>query len=292
MDLDAVYAQSDYNAKHRWLGREHNLSAGVDAARESFQNFALAPPAGTTIVKPPTTVGAPADGAWVDESLRVADHEPQLRSQGAWCVRARPASDRADVEAAGRPALGQVQRQLPRHHRARPAHHRHAARCQPLLRAGRHPLQRAAIHCSATAPGVLFQPTPNNSLTTSLTAPRSTPRATPISLTRALRSTDPESSRNVELGAKLDLRRRALDDARGRCFIRPSSTSATATPNRSTPATTCSRANATRQALSLIWQGASHPRGRSSVRMPTSRWRRLTARAARRAPRWWALARA
>src|SRR5690606_33406093 len=36
------------------------------------ENFTLSTPAGVTLAKPRTTVGTPNDGAWIDESLRVA----------------------------------------------------------------------------------------------------------------------------------------------------------------------------------------------------------------------------
>ena len=70
MNMDTQYLQSDYSGMHQWLGRSHSIQAGVDAANELFNNLAAAPTTGTALVKPRTTVGSPDDGARVDESLR------------------------------------------------------------------------------------------------------------------------------------------------------------------------------------------------------------------------------
>ncbi|GMV00349.1 MAG: TonB-dependent siderophore receptor [Burkholderiaceae bacterium] len=70
MNMDTRYVQSDYSGKHRWLGREHSVQAGVDLADEAFDNFAATVPPGVSLAKPTTTVGTPDDGARVSESLR------------------------------------------------------------------------------------------------------------------------------------------------------------------------------------------------------------------------------
>ncbi|HWS75606.1 MAG TPA: TonB-dependent receptor [Quisquiliibacterium sp.] len=70
MDMNTVYAQSDYSGKHDWFGRENSVQAGIDFANEDFENYAASLPAGTTMPKPPTTVGTPNDGGRVDESMR------------------------------------------------------------------------------------------------------------------------------------------------------------------------------------------------------------------------------
>ncbi len=73
MDMDTRYLQSDYAGKHQWLGLEHSVQAGVDAAHETFDNFAFALPTGVTLTKATTTVGTPDDGASVNEQLRIAN---------------------------------------------------------------------------------------------------------------------------------------------------------------------------------------------------------------------------
>ena len=70
MNMDTVYAQSDYSGRHRWWGREHSVQAGVDLAHEKFDGFAVAP-SSPVLNKPRTTVGTPDDGASIDESARV-----------------------------------------------------------------------------------------------------------------------------------------------------------------------------------------------------------------------------
>ncbi|HWH80885.1 MAG TPA: TonB-dependent receptor [Burkholderiaceae bacterium] len=74
-DMNTTYAQSDYSNVFEWLGRKHELLAGVDLAHEVFHNYNVAAlPAGVTLDKnnPRTTIGTPDDGTgWVDESLRI-----------------------------------------------------------------------------------------------------------------------------------------------------------------------------------------------------------------------------
>jgi catecholate siderophore receptor len=69
-DMDTTYAQSDYSGRFQWFGMRHDVLSGVDLAHERFHNYNMVLPAGTTLVKPLTTIGTPNDGAWVDESLR------------------------------------------------------------------------------------------------------------------------------------------------------------------------------------------------------------------------------
>ncbi|MEN9627341.1 MAG: hypothetical protein RJA10_568 [Pseudomonadota bacterium] len=72
-DLDTWFAQSDYSGRFKALGLQHELQAGVDLAREEKVVYAArnAAQGGVVPVKPNTSVGTPADGASVDESLRV-----------------------------------------------------------------------------------------------------------------------------------------------------------------------------------------------------------------------------
>ncbi len=71
MDMDTLYLQSDYSGKFQALGFKHSLQAGVDLAHEQFKNFGFGLPAGVTIPKPATTLGTPNDGGSVDESRRI-----------------------------------------------------------------------------------------------------------------------------------------------------------------------------------------------------------------------------
>ena len=69
MAMDTVYLQSDYSGTHRWLGLSHAVLAGVDAAHEKFENFGLAADS-PQLAKPTTTVGTPDDGASLNEASR------------------------------------------------------------------------------------------------------------------------------------------------------------------------------------------------------------------------------
>jgi catecholate siderophore receptor len=203
MDLDAAYAQSDYNAKHRWLGREHNLSAGVDAARESFQNFALAPPTGTTIVKPPTTVGTPADGARVDESLRIATMNRSFEAKALGVY----AQDLLQIAPMWK-LLGGL-----RWDKFSGSYHAITAQGQPTN--GTPPVANPCYVPADTRysrsdslfshrAGVLFQPTEQQSYHLAYGTSFNT-SGDAYQFDAGTARTDPESSRNVELGTKLDL---------------------------------------------------------------------------------------
>lgn len=66
-DLDGLYLQSDYAHKFSAWGVKHEVLAGVDFADESKNVYR----ATGTLVKPNTLAGTPDDGAWINESLRV-----------------------------------------------------------------------------------------------------------------------------------------------------------------------------------------------------------------------------
>jgi catecholate siderophore receptor len=72
-DVDTLHAQSDLSTKFEALRVKHQLLAGIDAAREEKTVYAArsAAQGGVTLVKPPTRAGTPDDGAWIDEGSRV-----------------------------------------------------------------------------------------------------------------------------------------------------------------------------------------------------------------------------
>jgi catecholate siderophore receptor len=86
MGMDTVHAQSDYSREFGWAGFNHSVQAGIDAAREDFDGFAALLPAGVTLAKPTTTLGAPDDGVGVNESLRikVRNRDFAARAMGAY----------------------------------------------------------------------------------------------------------------------------------------------------------------------------------------------------------------
>jgi catecholate siderophore receptor len=83
-DLDTVYVQSDYGGKFQALGFKHEVQAGVDFAKEEKVVYGARSVAqgGAVPIKPPTTVGMPDDGAWVDENARVLRETSRYKSQG------------------------------------------------------------------------------------------------------------------------------------------------------------------------------------------------------------------
>jgi catecholate siderophore receptor len=85
-EMRTAYLQSDYTGRHRWGGFEHTVQAGVDVSGENFENFGATLPAGTTLVKPTTTAGTPDDGAWIDESRRqlAVNRSFDARAYGAY----------------------------------------------------------------------------------------------------------------------------------------------------------------------------------------------------------------
>ena len=65
--LKTLTLQSDYSGKFTALGVKHSVQAGLDAARDAFENFG----ASAIAAKPRTTLGTPNDGGSVDEASRV-----------------------------------------------------------------------------------------------------------------------------------------------------------------------------------------------------------------------------
>ena len=65
-DLDALYVQSDYSRKFEALGYKHELLAGIDLADEKKNVYRASGSTSNT----PTKVGTPDDGVSVNESLR------------------------------------------------------------------------------------------------------------------------------------------------------------------------------------------------------------------------------
>ncbi|MDO8450632.1 MAG: TonB-dependent siderophore receptor [Rhodoferax sp.] len=83
-DMDTLYLQSDYSAKFKALGLQHELLAGADFADEKRQVYAArtAAQGGVNLTKPSTTAGTPDDGASINESSRVLRQTNQFDSTG------------------------------------------------------------------------------------------------------------------------------------------------------------------------------------------------------------------
>lgn len=195
MNMQTRYLQSDYSGKFGWFGREHAVLAGVDAAHEDFENYGIAS-GSPTLTKPRTTVGTPDDGASVDESARLAAVTRTFRAKGlgvyaqdlvtiapAWKLLAGIRWDHFEgsyqtLAAAGNPATN------------------------PCAVAAGARLERSDSLWSKRL-GVLFQPTPRQSYHFSYGTSFNTSGDT-YQYDAGTAQTDPESSRNLELGARLD----------------------------------------------------------------------------------------
>ena len=73
-DMRTTYAQSDYSNKFNGFGVRNDVLSGIDLAHEKFRGYALAVPTGVTLDKntPRTTAGTPNDGTGaVNEALRI-----------------------------------------------------------------------------------------------------------------------------------------------------------------------------------------------------------------------------
>jgi len=72
-NMDSTIVQTDYSGNFRWFGMHHAIQAGVDFAQEEKEVFGArnAAQGGVVPIKPTTTIGAPNDGATIDESSRV-----------------------------------------------------------------------------------------------------------------------------------------------------------------------------------------------------------------------------
>lgn len=194
MNMDTVYAQSDYSGRHPWLGFEHSVQAGVDLAHEKFENFGLA--AGSPVLaKPRTTVGSPDDGAWVDESRRTLVRNRTFTAKGLgayvqdllqiapmWKLLAGLRWDRLDGSY---------------HNLSTAAPGNNACAVAPLAT-----IERGDSLWNRRF-GVLFQPTPLQSYHLSYGTSFNTSGDT-YQYDAGTVNTPPEKSRNVELGARID----------------------------------------------------------------------------------------
>lgn len=201
MDMDTRYLQSDYSGKFNWGGLAHAVQAGADFAHEEFVNRGLSADS-PTLNKPNTTVGTPDDGAGVDESLRITTPtrtfdmkalgiyvQDLLQVAPKWKVLAGVRLDKLDgryhaITAQGAPTTGNPPVPNPCY---TPADSRSSR--QDTLWSKRF--------------GLLYQPSATQSYHVSYGTSFNTSGDT-YQYDPGTVNTDPESSRNIELGAKLD----------------------------------------------------------------------------------------
>jgi catecholate siderophore receptor len=204
-DLDALYAQSDYTTKLQAWGVQHSITAGVDAAREFRRVFSqrnATTQGGVAINKPTTTVGTPFDGLSVDEGTRLMrlDNEYVQNSAGMY------AQDLVQVAPAWKLLGGlrydYVDAQMRRYDYS-------ATSPTTVVPTANFPVGMTISELSHRF-GVLYQPTALTSFHlsygTSFNTSGDTYAVAGNDATAANRAsnTDPEESRNIEVGAKLD----------------------------------------------------------------------------------------
>lgn len=193
-DMDTVHVQSDFSNKFEALGVRHELLAGADFAHEKKQVYGArsAAQGGVTINKPTTTVGTPNDGAWADESSRVLRTTSDFDAKG-WGFYAQ---DMVQVAPHWK-VLGGL-----RYDSMEGNYNTYAipnAAAGPVTTTA----YRQKISEWSKRFGVLYQPTPLQSYHFSYGTSFNTSGDT-YSYSAATVNTPPESSRNIEIGAKID----------------------------------------------------------------------------------------
>ena len=194
MNMDTRVVQSDYSGKHAWFGLEHAVQAGVDAAHEEFEGFGLAADS-PVLTKPRTTVGTPDDGAWIDESSRRLELNRTFDAKaiGAYV------QDLVKIAPAWK-LLGGL-----RWDRFEGTYHNLSVVPNPTNTCGLQPATIVGRSDSLWSRrfGVLYQPTERQSYHLSYGTSFNTSGDT-YQYDAGTGDVPPESSRNVELGARLD----------------------------------------------------------------------------------------
>jgi catecholate siderophore receptor len=189
-NMDTAHVQSDYSGRFDWGGLKHSVQAGVDAAKEEFENFAA-----TALVKPKTAIGRPDDGGSVNEAARTIslNRTFEAKAVGAY------AQDLIQVAPAWKVLAGLRWDRFE-------GDYRNVAMAQttnPCTTAPTTQLQRKDALWSKRF-GVLYQPSAFASYHLSYGTSFNTSGDT-YQYDAGNVKVDPESSRNIELGAKLDL---------------------------------------------------------------------------------------
>lgn len=195
MDMRNIYAQSDYSGKHTWWGLGHAVQAGVDATQEHLDNYAFSLPSGTTITKARTTVGTANDGASVDETLRITTRDRDFTSRALGVY----AQDLVQIAPAWKVLAGV------RFDKVQGEYKRYVAATGTTTTCTTQVATEYKRDDSLWSKrfGVLYQPTPLSSYHFSYGTSFNT-SGDAYQYDAGTVNTPPESSRNIELGAKLD----------------------------------------------------------------------------------------
>jgi catecholate siderophore receptor len=193
-DVSTLHLQSDFSTKFNAIGLKHELVTGVDFAHEEKTVYGArtAAQGGVTLTKPNTSFGRPDDGAWINEDLRVLRPTSEFDAKG-WGAYVQDL-----VEIAPRwKVLGGL--------RYDSLKGNYASFAIPANAPGPVTTTRYSQKVSEWSKrfGVLFQPNELHSYHFSYGTSFNTSGDT-YSYNAQSANTDPESSENIELGAKLD----------------------------------------------------------------------------------------
>jgi catecholate siderophore receptor len=195
MNMDTKYLQSDYSGKFKLGGMQNEVQAGADFAHEEFENLAVANPASGALTKPNTTVGTPNDGAAVNEGLRITSVNRTFDAKALGIYGQNLVQVAPSVKVLAGLRWDQFKGT---YHNVSIA----AAPTNPCAVAPASSLSRTDSLFSKRL-GVLFQPTATQSYHMSYGTSFNTSGDT-YQYDPGTAQTDPESSRNIEIGAKLD----------------------------------------------------------------------------------------
>lgn len=181
-DLNATYAQSDLSTKFTAWGLQHEVLAGIDLAREAKNVYRI-----SAVTKPSTTAGTPDDGAWIDESARTTSVSSAFKADNMGVY----AQDMLQI-APNWKVLGGLRFDSMR------GTFDNVAATGAISSS-----YNQTIYDWSQRFGVLYQPNALSSFHFSYGTSFNTSADT-YSYSALSANTDPEQSRNVELGAKLD----------------------------------------------------------------------------------------
>lgn len=193
-DMDTLHLQSDFSNKFEALGVRHELLAGADFAHEKKNVYAArtAAQGGVDLAKPTTTVGTPNDGAGVNEASRVLRTSSDFDAKG-WGVYAQ---DLVQVSEHWKILGGLRYDSMEGNYNAFGIP---ATAPGPVTTTS----YRQKISAWSKRIGALYQPTPLQSYHFSYGTSFNTSGET-YSYSPQTVNTPPESSRNIEIGAKID----------------------------------------------------------------------------------------
>ena len=193
-DMDTVHLQSDFSSKFQALGVRHELLTGADFSHEKKRVYGALSTAqgGITISKPTTTVGTPNDGAIVDEASRVQRTTSDFDAKG-WGVYAQ---DLVQVAPHWKILGGLRYDSMDGSYNAFGIPNNAPG---PVTTTS----YRQKISVWSKRVGALYQPTPRQSYHFSYGTSFNTSGDT-YSYSPQTVNTPPESSRNIEIGAKID----------------------------------------------------------------------------------------